>query len=107
MKDKVHSFITQLNESVNLLGFFVIVYAPFFVYLGAKDLAGQLVAGAIGLMGGKALNQAATRRAADFPDGTTISAVTNSTVTSTTVPPENNNAKTDSGTSADPAPRGL
>lgn len=64
------TWLEHLNESVNVLGFMVIIYTPLFVYLGAKDLAGQLVAGAIGLMGGKALNQAATRRSADYNGAT-------------------------------------
>lgn len=83
MKEKAHSFITQLNESVNLLAFGLVLVS----LCEPKDLANQLIIGAIGLMGGKALNQAATaRRAADFPK-------------------ENTDAKTDSGNPADPAAR--
>lgn len=76
--------LEQLNESLNVLAICVILYSPIFIWMGAKDLGGQLIAGAIGLMGGKAINQAASRRAADFPK-------------------ENTDAKTDSGNPANPA----
>lgn len=84
MKEKAHSFITQLNESVNLLAFGLVLVS----LCEPKDLANQLIIGAIGLMGGKALNQAASRRAADFPK-------------------ENTDAKTDSGNPANPAAPGV
>lgn len=58
------TFIEHLNESVNVLAFLIILYTAVLVHMGANDLANELIAGAIGLMGGKALNQAA-RRASD------------------------------------------
>jgi len=67
------TFIEQLNESVNVLAFLVILYTAVLVHMGANDLANELIAGAIGLMGGKALNQAA-RRASDLPDKETTDA---------------------------------
>jgi len=63
------SWFEKLNDCVNLLAIGLMCFAVVFSHQGAKDLAGQLIAGAIGLMGGKSLAQAAARRSTDNNGG--------------------------------------
>ena len=64
------------NDSVNLLAFGLVLVALAFHHSGATDVANQLVVGAIGLMGGKAM-ASSSRRSSDFPEPPKIPSETN------------------------------